>query len=104
MVAFSPKEHIRSYAYGPEYKLTHLKHVPPSHVIMTIVIIIKSIAVLPPLLLLAPSTIYPSQKFSAIWGTAILGILGLVSVSAPDTRCEHGKLVQGCLHAGRRKS
>lgn len=73
--------------------VTSLKHVPPSRGITTIVVIIKSIAVFPPLLLLALSTIspLPRPQSKAIWGTAILGILGSVSASAPDPRREHGK-------------
>lgn len=62
-------------------------------------IIAQSAAVIPPLLLLTPSTTYPPQESDAIWGAVVFGVWFL-----PLLQCERGKLLQGCLHAGRQKS
>lgn len=63
--------------------VTSLKHVPPSHDVLAIVINIKSIALLSVLLLVAPSTLYPStdpvlpedRQFGMFWVPFLLRTL-----------------------------
>lgn len=114
LFAFSPEEPIRSHTSTPEHKPRNMfkTHAAISCCYESKMIIAQSVAVIPPLLLLTPSTTYPPQESDAIWGAVVFGVWFLLLLQTVWTwkitpgllTCRRAEELSGCSQTPHRFS